>query len=699
MATLSLTAELFVDGAWTTYPGYSEDGWSTQIGPDVESGLVPNKIEVTLQNDDLSMDPTNVSSALYGKIGQNTPARIRIGGTTLTTCEASSWVPERTLEHQPGTGRGRSSIGLTAEGLLRRLGRWTDPLDSPMVRQTSSYTSLIGHMPLEDASGAQSLTQLVAGVRPGFYQRTVTLGGDQGAGGSAPCATIGADGQIGGFFATPSGNGYQIMIAAKLATQPASATSQPIFQWADTLGRTWRWLANNTNYTWDVSDADGTVLSSLSASYGAQPPNQWIRYRMRVTVSGSTLTYEPAWYAQDTFVLTGVTNTFSSTATGRPRGWSANGSAVTDGAAYAGMFAVTDTSLDLLGNYNAYGSFNGYLGERAGARYVRIMGELGLTGYVGGSAGTSVPMGRQKPAKVLDIIEECVRTEAGILYDEPTDVALMFRVNSNLINQAAALALTFSVDVFPPVQKVIGDVNVANDITATNWDGTEAHVEATTGKKSTQVPPAGVGRYRQTLDLSAAYTPQLTDRATWELVEGTLDRPRYQSITLYLHALAGSYRTAVNAMRPGDIVTLAGVEPDTLYLRVITIGRSGNAIEDIATLACLPADNWLVGKYDDTTYRADSSSTTLGSGVTSSATSLTFSTANRGDVWDTVNEPYDVLIAGERITVTSMSAISGSGPWTQTATVTRSANGVVKAQAAGAEIHVFRPYRYSLGGF
>ena len=696
---LALTTELFVDGAWTAYTSLEESGWSSQIGPDPETGTQPNRITFTLDDNDGSKDPTNASSPLYGKIGQNTPARIRISGTTLTTCEASSWEPDRDLAFVSGTV-GRAWVDLTAEGLLRRLGRWEDPLDSPMVRQTNSYSSLIGHMPLEDPSGASNLVQMVTGVGPGFYYRTVTLGADPGAGGSGPCVVLGSDGQIGGFFKNASGSGYQIMIAAKLAQVPASATSQPIFQWADTLGRTWRWQVNNTNYLWDVTAADGTVLSSVTTPYGTTLPNQWIRYRVRVTVSAGTITYEPAWYVQDASVITGTTITFSAASTGRPRGWSANGSAVTDGAAYTGMFAVTDTSLDLIGTYNATASFNGYLAERAGLRFLRLMGELGLTGYIGGSSSTTVPMGRQKPDTALNLLEECVRTEAGILYDEPSDVALMFRTNANMINQTPVLALTFGVDIFPPFKKVIGDVNVANDVTATNWDGTTERVEKISGAKSTQPPPDGVGRYKKPLAVSVANDPQLTDRTNWELVEGTLDRPRYQSITLYLHALAGSYRTAVNAMRPGDLVSIAGYEPDTIYLRVITIGRSGNGVEDVATLACLPADNWLTGVYNNSGRRYDSVST-LNAGATSTATTLTVTFTRPQDRWSSTSA-YDVLIAGERIGIPigGMGAVSGTGPYTQTATgVTRSKNGVVKTLPAGADVHVANPARYSLGGF
>lgn len=208
MAAINLATQLFVDGAWTTYPAYSADGWSVRVGPDVESGLQPNQTAFTLNNDDLSMDPTNVASPLYGKIGRNTPARLLIGGVGIFYAEASSWKPERSIEHQPGAGRGRSSIAVTAEGMLRRLGRWDDDLDSPITRQTSGYPNLLGYWPLEDPSGSQRLAQWVAGAQLGTYSGTVTLAGDDGAGGSGKTLTIGADGLIGGTFAGSAGNGF-----------------------------------------------------------------------------------------------------------------------------------------------------------------------------------------------------------------------------------------------------------------------------------------------------------------------------------------------------------------------------------------------------------------------------------------------------------------------------------------------------------
>lgn len=689
---LNLVIQLYVSGVWTTYAGYSEEGWSTRIGPDVESGLQPNKLEFTLNNDDLSMDPTNVSSPLWGLIGRNTPARMLIDGTTITQAEASSWQPERTLEHVPGTGRGKSSVAVVAEGLLRRLGRWEDPLGSPMTRQISGYTTLTGYWPLEDPTGSQRLAQLVNGAAPGTYAGTITLAGDDGPGGANKAIKLGVDGSISGRFLTPSGNGYQFVVAIKLPALPSSATYQTIFAFADTSGRTYTMQVNNTTHQVIVTDIDGTVLSS--PVIGAPPLTEWTRYRIKVTVSGGTITYEPAWYTQDASTSWGITSTYAGTATGRPRSWRADGNAWTNGAAYSHAFASTDTAIDYLSG-DPRSAFNGYLGERAGWRFNRLLGELGLNRYIANANGTP-PMGRQKAGKIWDLLEEIARTDGGFIYDEPGDIALRMQPYNQLVNRSVALALTYT-NISPPLKKVVDDVGVVNEVTVTNWDGTTFHAEQTTGRLSTAVPPAGVGRYKKTLDVSLQRTDQIDDRANWELEQGTLDRPRYQAIVIDLLRFP-ALRPTITALRPGDIVTITGIEPDTVYLRVINIERKGGAVAEYATLNCLPADVWLIGVYDGTTRRVDSSSTTLNAGIAAAATSAVFSTAKIGDVWSTTT-PYDIRIGnGEVRTVTAMSAVSGAGPYLQTATLGPTVNGVSRAWSAGTEIHVANPARYALGG-
>lgn len=662
MALPDITTQLYVDSAWTTYSSREGESWSVQIGPDPETGVQPSRLEFTLANDDLSMDPTNPSSTLHGKIGRNTPARIRMDGTVLATAEASSWQPERSINHVAST-RGVASVRLTAEGLLRRLSRWDDPFDSPIRRRVSSYTSLLGYSPLEDAPGSSRLAQLVSGIPTGTYSGTVTLQGDDGAGGSDRSVTIGSDGRLNGRFAATSGNGFQVCFSVQLASAPSGAGYNTIFAFLDTSGRTWNWQVSNANMQITVVDADGTTIETSTASYGSLSLTQWIRFRIKATVSGSTVTYEPAWYTQDTATPYGWTDTFSSSTTARPKSWWTSGNTYTNGAAFGHVFAVSDTSLDLVVSYDERDAFDGYLGEQAAYRYARLMAEAGLIGYLIGDANTTAPMGRQKPGRFLDLITECVVSEGGILYDEPSDIALTFRTNADLCNRTPSLNLTYGVDVSPPLTKVIDDVDVVNDLTVTNKDGTEVRLEQTSGALSTAAPPSGVGRYRGSLATNLVSAAQVTDRGSWELAQGTLDRPRYQSVVINLLAFP-SYRTAINDMRPGNWITIAGLEADTVTLMVVQIQRSGDAAQDIATLKCVPAEVFQVLKAETAGYVAGSSSTTLGASATSTESPLTLLTTNRKDVWSTTTAPISLIVSplspallGERVTALWMSGV------------------------------------------
>lgn len=692
-----LTTELLVDGVWTAYPLYSAEGWSTQVGPDVEAGLQAGRLEVVLANDNLQMDPSNVSSPLYGKIGRNTPARMLIGGSVICAGEASSWKPERTVEHQPGAAKGRSHTALVAEGLLRRIGRWEDPLRSPMSRQIASYASLLGYWRLEDPSTAATLANETTGGRAGSFSGSVTLDGDPGAGGADGAVKLGADGVIGGQFLAFSASGWQICWAGKLPAVPASGTYIAMFQWSDTTGRTWYWRVNSGSFEIAIYDSAGALITSTTSTFGAGVNvAAWTRYRLKCTVSGSTVTYEPAWYPQDGSTSYGVTATFAGTSTGQPVGWAAVSNAYTNGAAFGHVFATSDLSLDLLADPAAVRAFDGYLGELAAARFTRLLTESGFQSTVVGDPSKSAPMGRQRAAKLIELLEEIQRTEGGLIYDSTTQVQLVFRVFNYLVNAATAMTLTYGVNVAPPLTKNIDDVGAINDITGKNWDGTEVRRELTTGGLSVQPPPAGAGRYKGNLDVSFSAAARLADRVNWALRDATVDRPRYQQVTVDLLANPG-LRATTYAMRPGDLISLVGVEPDPVPLRVLTITRRGGAVAESVTFSCRPGDVWTPGKWSDGVRRWDSGSTTLGAGVTAAATTLTFTTAAKGDLWSQTSA-YDVLIAGERIGIPAggMSAASGTGPYTQTATgVTRSKNGVVKAQTAGAPIRVATPGRWA----
>lgn len=616
-------------------------------------------------------------------------------GDVLATVEASSWQPERTEDHEPGAQAGRSHIDFQGEGFLRRLSLWDD-LDSPIRGYVSTLTGLVGYYPFEEPDGAQYFANLAGGTGAAGYVGEVKLG-QAGSGGSAGAFELGAGGAVRGSFATSSGNGYQIAVDAKLDALPTSSTYIAMWQWVDSIGRTWYWRVNDSSFLFEVTAADGTSIKTSAASYAGREPTNWLRMRVKVTVSGSTVTYEPAWYVQDDPSPVGITDTFSSTVAGRPRSWAIIQNAYTDKARFEHLFATTDTTLDMLGG-DAARSFNGFLGETASSRFIRMVNQARGGYIVLGDTAQSPYMGRQPRGTLAKVLEECARTDGGLIYDDPNRLRLVFRQNNHLLNQLPVLALTKAVDIAPPLRPILDDQQAANDITVTNWDGTEARVQDTTSPRSVQPPPAGSGRLGGKLDVSFRWGQHLEDRGNWQLRNNTIDRPRYGQVVVDLLAHPEYARTAA-AMRPGDLITLDGVEPDTIPLLAVQLERTGRRFPDKLVMNCVPADLYLAGEFDDGLARYDSKTTTLAEDLTPTETIWDLFVADPADRWRPGSGGWDVIVGGERCTVTNVTtgAASGDG-WAQAMTCTRSVNGVVKEHKTGAEVHIYMPARYVLRG-
>lgn len=102
------------------------------------------------------------------------------------------------------------------------------------------------------------------------------------------------------------------------------------------------------------------------------------------------------------------------------------------------------------------------------------------------------------------------------------------------------------------------------------------------------------------------------------------------------------------------------------------------------TFTCTPGTPYDVLQLDAPAYgRLDTGGSQLASGISSSATSLSV-TVTGAALWSTTagDRPFDIVVGGERMTVTNLTGASSP----QTFTVTRSVNGVVKSHLAAAPV-------------
>lgn len=695
MTVNNVRLDLFIGGAWTSVP-IMADQVSISRGMDpFGSWPKPSRIECTLDNDTYDYDPSSPTSLLYGVAGRNTRVRIAPDNTPRIWAEASEWTPERSIEHKPGQRKGWSTTSLAAEGLLRRLGKWTDPLRSPMYRTISGRSTSLGHWSFEEDSTALLVANSRPGGEPATLSGSYSLGDSETPLGAASSIKLTDSTTLAGKFANASTTaGWQVSFSFRLPALPGSATGQNLFRWRTSNGYTWVVQVKNTGYNFIVTDDDDVVLSTGGTTFGAgREPTQWVTMRIKASVSAGTVTMEPAWYAQGDSNEAGTTYTFSGTV-GALRTWNTDPGTYTADGWMSHIFGVTTTADNLVGS-TAQRVFNGYSGETTGQRFLRLTAELGITRYIIGASADSTLMGPQRPDTLLNLLAEIRETEDGRIDDERADIALTMRTRRSLYNQTPALALTYPGHISPPFRRILDDAATHNRVTVANRLGGEVTVSQTTGPMSVSPPPSGVGEYKYTVDVNVASAEtQLYDIGTHHLAKGTLERPRYDSVTVDLVANP-SLKAAAIGVREGDTITITGAEPDLIRLYVVGIQERVTPGTWTITYQVEPGEIYDIGIWDNPSFVWDARTSTLNAGYSAGATVMVFTTPDANDIWSTAFTG-DLMVAGERIKVTTMGAASGAGPFTQTATVQRARNGVSKAQLAGAPVHLADPKRWGL---
>jgi hypothetical protein len=704
MATHTVTHEVFYDGAWQAVTTEVHEPSNTQIARGLTQfgDIKPSTIEWQFEDPTGKWVPDNPMSPLYGKVGRALPTRVTVDGSIRAFGEAAVYAPDRTEDFKLGPPRrGRQWCDFRADGVLARIGSWTEPLRSPMYRAISRLSTLVGHWPMEEGREATQLSNTVAGGLPATA-RLMAFGNDDFPDGAASTIKITeADNtsRVDGAFLTNASTtaGWQVAWSMKLPILPTTVTYLQVLSWRTSNGYRWTVDVNQDSYRFRVVDSTGALLEETLVGYAPDfgRPNQWVTFRMKATASAGTVTAEFAWYVQGQTTPWGTSGTFAGTL-GRLVTWTMNGNAWMNDALISHVYGVTGGTDDLL-SYAARRAFDGYVGELAADRADRLLDEEGVGFSLVGVAADTMPMGRQRPATLIDHLQEIADTDRCLIYDHRTLRAIEMRTRVELYRQTP-VTFAYPADIAPPFRERYDYVGVANRVTVTQRDGGEATAALASGDMSVQPAPNGIGERKAGVTVNVADEATLPLIAGWELAHGSLPGARFPEVTFDLDGTPGIAGT-VSAVDIGDRITITGFRYDTLDLLVIGIREFAQRKRRKVTFTCVPGAVFAqVGAYDDAAQRFDCASTTLKTAVNSVATALTFRTADVDfESWATAGLPYDVMIAGERIRVTAMGAAAlVSGALDQAATVTRSINGVVKSLAAGEEIHIATPGRYGL---
>jgi hypothetical protein len=364
--------------------------------------------------------------------------------------------------------------------------------------------------------------------------------------------------------------------------------------------------------------------------------------------------------------------------------------------------SLGDTDYDLITAYSGR--------ETAIDRLQRLCDEEGIgyrpVGITSASSGEAPDetMGPQLPRTLLDLLHEAERTDGGIFFEDRESFGFLYLLRAGLYNRNAQIELDYAQNQMVDFVPVDDDLTVRNDITVQRsasgaFTGSSATAILPTGVLSVQAPPDGVGRYDTTIQINNTDDDILIHYAYFQLHLGTLDRSR-ASLTVHL----GNPKFSGNLNLTGQILDLdigsrvdvanppAWLPPDDMTFIVQGYSEHISNFEHIIEFDLTADAPWQFGVYNQP-YRYSSDGSELAAACTATDTALSIQTLS-GPLWttDPADMPFDVVIDGERMTVTAISGTSNP----QTFTVTRSVNGVVKGHSQNHDMELFAPTYYAL---
>lgn len=336
--------------------------------------------------------------------------------------------------------------------------------------------------------------------------------------------------------------------------------------------------------------------------------------------------------------------------------------------------------------------------EPAARRAERLTWEQQLVNYNIGDGGPW--MGIQTAKSYVQSMQDVQATDMGYVYEPRNVLGLGYRTRSSMYNQPVMLNLSYEGNdlsgTFSPVRDNRGSIN---DMTVLEDFGTRGRYELTEGSRSTQRPPNGIGRYRDEQTISLYRDSDLVSQASWRVFVGTRDDLRVDTITIALeNPRIGEVADNVYRFYTADIgdrVALTDLpdllQPDDMELSIVGYTETFDQFQHTITFNCVPGSAFTIGKVVSTTgttvSKANSLTTTLNEDLDTTETAVDVAIESGSALWTTSGVDFDIIVGGERMTVTSVSGSSSP----QTFTVTRSVNGVVKAHSTGTQVKLFRP--------
>jgi hypothetical protein len=693
-----VTVSLYYSGAWHDVTTDDHVLASTTISTSRLAATQlakpdPGATKVELDNTNGRYTPVNPMSPLYGLLTRCMPLAVDVDGRPAWTGEAWDWTPQRQLG-------GRRSVVITGSGVIRRLGTGVGPITSALVSTILAMSPTV-YLPLVDGPIATHAGSPLAG-KPATDVDGMRFGAIDGpAGDTRSLPQMVRDG-IGGTPAwtvpvlSPTGTDVTIDLIAR-GQRKDGFSYWPLLYWRtapDTPDEVvWSldvsWTSPDTTDSIAVFgyEVHGTNFVFAECDTGIVLDDAWHHLRVVVSHSGGTTTAE-------LIVDDDASDTDAATL---PPG------DVTE----LQLVSVSSTTLvsGSIGHValypsaspgDSYPALSGLAGELAADRFARVAAAAGLPyTIVGTPADDSRPIGPHPTARVIDVLYDCAVTDGGMMY-EGADGSLTLRCLGAMYRQTAVLVVDVDTDIVPPLDAVISTSAARNDVTAKRTAGSSARYELTSGQLGTADPPDGIGPADTTLEVNPADESTLIHYASWLCAVTCDPGVRYPTVTLDLDASPG---LDLDDVEIGAVIQLDGIppydDPETPRLLITGITDTSGTHRRTIALRTAPARPYDVGLCDDAGW-LDCGACTTTEDLDTTETGIDVACAD-ACAWTHADGDYSIVIGGEEMTVTAVTAPAGApGAWTQTLTVTRAMNGVVKTHGSGAEVHVLDPFLLAL---
>jgi hypothetical protein len=489
------------------------------------------------------------------------------------------------------TSGGAAKVAATISGPLRRMQQGNaPPTASPMTQALTSRSGALACVqlwPCEDKSGASQLASAVSGAPAmTFGSPAPQLSADSPFGtATLPLPDIGSTGWVGTIPAYTGGTAIVCrFIGGPPQASPGVGDYWPFLEivTTGTVAYVQMALANSGTGFFALigyaSDGVTVLFNSAGAglgNYGLSDPVLW-------SVEGVPVGGAVQWTLTGLEAGGSVVGTWSTTVSSATLGVATavvvNQQEQALGSTSGGMIAVQSAWEDIT---NLADPLAAYAGELAATRFARICSEQGVTARVIGSAAGSAAMGPQPAGTVQSLLQGCVVTDGGIMFEPRTVFGLGMRTKASMLAQPAAVTLSFTEGNLPGSFSLLDDDQIViNDVTASDVTGTASNPDGGDtvrytlddgSPKSTGV----LGEYATTVTLNVADVSQLATAAQWYVAARTADAPRASGLAADF-GISGAPVADVARLRPGDLI-VAEDPPETYQtadIRQIQMGAT-----------------------------------------------------------------------------------------------------------------------------